>query len=206
MSAHYESLPRSIGRPKPRQMSCYSVDPTPSLPSKEGPKKQPNSFSSKVGGYELVYLARTGSSSQSTGTDEPEEQSTSSPRFRIGSTGSSYVDMAQRQPSSYENVFPVAGQTSSVDDDSIYDLPRELGGSKLYENVHLVHPGNSSSSPASPSTKTSTPDSPSRIAANLPPTPDHPPPPAHQAEHSIHLRMRPLSEVSLHSKLIEMYF
>jgi hypothetical protein len=29
----------------------------------------------------------------------------------------------------------------------------------------------------------------------LPPTPDHPPPPAHLAEQSIHLRIRPLSEV-----------
>lgn len=191
MSAHYESLPRNMGRPKMRQTAFPSV--RPSQPSKK------DQTPAAGGKYEMVYLARTGT----TAAEEGEQPSTS-PRFRVGSTGSSYVEMAQRQLSSYENVFPIvtaSGPPSgTVDDESIYDLPRELGGSKYYENVSfnrtMSSSSTTSSTPPSTSKTSTTPESPSRIAANLPPTPDHPPPPAHMAEQSIHLRMRPLSEVS----------
>lgn len=205
VSAHYESLPRCVGRQKPRQKSCYSVDlqtPTASSVQLQQPKRSLPTASSS--GYELVYLARTGSraeaSEKAVGTSVVIPQ----PRFRVQSTGN-YVEMANREPSSYENVeASPAGQTGAcVDDDSIYDIPRELGGSKAYENVSF-HPadGTSSSHPAtssSSSPKSTTPESPSRLP-NMPPTPDHPPPPAHMAEQSIHLRIRPLSEVLIYSR------
>ena len=155
----------------------------------------------------MVYLARTGS---------PQGASTGlsvSPRFRIQTT-EQYVDM-ERQPSSYENVVAPArtSQSANVDQDSTYDIPRELGGPKTYENVifnrsptpppppSTSRSGSTSTScSSSRSSAKSTPDSPSCLT-HLPPTPDHPPPTAHMAEQSIHQRMRPLSEVSNHNFL-----
>lgn len=193
MSAHYESLPRCVGRQKPRQKSCYSVDSsqTPTCAAQLQPKRSLPSASSS--GYELVYLARTGSRAEGAEKAIGSSGGVQS-RFRVQSTGH-YVEMAGREPSSYENVEPAG--PSRVDDDSIYDIPRELGGSKAYENVSF-HPTDGAlpvTSTWSSSTKSTTPESPSRLA-NMPPTPDHPPPPAHMAEQSIHLRIRPLSEVS----------
>jgi hypothetical protein len=189
MSVHYESLPRCAGRQKPRQTSCYSVDTkTPSLQSAQVQNKR-NPPTASSSGYELVYLARTGSRAEAS-------EGIPGPRFRVESTGT-YVEMAGREPSTYENV-EIHHSGVSVDDDSIYDIPRELGGSKAYENVSF-HPVDrtTSSLPAtsiSSSPNSTTPESPSRLP-NMPPTPDHPPPPAHLAEQSIHLRIRPLSEV-----------
>ena len=190
MSVHYESLPRCVGRQKPRQTSCYSVDTTTQnfLSAQLQPKKKslPTGSSS---GYELVYLARTGS------RGEASDPRTPGARFRVQSTGN-YVEMAGREPSTYENVelqpSPVA--SSRVDDDSIYDIPRELGGSKAYENVSFHPTTDRTATSTSSSPKSTTPESPSQLA-NMPPTPDHPPPTAHMAEQSIHLRIRPLSEV-----------
>jgi len=155
----------------------------------------------------MVYLARTGS---------PQGATTGlsvSPRFRIQTT-EQYVDM-ERQPSSYENVVAPArtSQSANVDEDSTYDIPRELGGPKTYENVIFNRSptpppppstsrseSTSTSCSSSRSSAKSTPDSPSCLT-HLPPTPDHPPPTAHMAEQSIHQRMRPLSEVSNHNFL-----
>lgn len=215
MSAHYESLPRSAGRQKTRQTSCcYSVETRPqsqsaSSPSHRNKQQQPYQKSlscTSSTGYELVYLARTGSRAEAVASE-----TSHSPRFRVQKNPNAYVEMASREPSTYENVelqnttsttsinSPIA---STVDDDSIYDIPRELGGSKAYENVsfHGSDPMPATSSSASAATtttspsKSTTPESPSRLP-NMPPTPDHPPPPAHLAEQSIHLRIRPLSEV-----------
>ncbi|XP_046655890.1 ankyrin repeat and SAM domain-containing protein 1A-like [Daphnia pulicaria] len=191
MSVHYESLPRCAGRQKPRHSLCYSVDTkTPSLlQTTQVPAKRNPAPTGSSSGYELVYLARTGSRAE--GCDVP------GPRFRVESTGT-YVEMAGRaeQPTSYENV-ELQHSSVSVDDDSIYDIPRELGGSKAYENVSFHPLDRTTSSFAATSISSSptstTPESPGRLP-NLPPTPDHPPPPAHLAEQSIHLRIRPLSE------------
>ena len=161
MSVHLESLPRG----RQRVTSC-DAQPQQATPS----------------GYELVYLARTG-----TRADEP--------KFRVVSQ---YVDMAPGKANRYENVEP------KVAIDTIYDSPRDLGAAKAYENVHVVNERKVSSTPpessASVSSRSSswsksTPDSPSQLPFQ-PPTPDHPPPAAHLAEQSIHLRIRPLSEVS----------
>lgn len=201
MSAHYESLPRCIGRQKPRQTSCYSVESqSESLPFSAQPQSQPKKSlpTGSSSGYELVYLARTGSRGEASEQTPGSSTRSAKSRFRVQSADH-YVEMAGRQPSTYENVERhSAGPTtaaSSVDDSSIYDIPRELGGSKAYENVSFnppdsPHPTDSISS----SPKSTTPDSPSQIS-NMPPTPDHPPPSAHTAEQRIHLRIRPLSEV-----------
>lgn len=193
MSVHYESLPRCAGRQKPRHSLCYSVDTkSPSLlQSTQVQAKRNPAPTGSSSGYELVYLARTGSRAE--GCD-----GVPGPRFRVESTGT-YVEMAGRaeQPTSYENV-ELQHSSVSVDDDSIYDIPRELGGSKAYENVSFHPLDRTTSSFAATSISSSpnstTPESPGRLP-NLPPTPDHPPPPAHLAEQSIHLRIRPLSEV-----------
>lgn len=189
ISVHYESLPRCVGRQKPRHSLCYSVDTkTPSLQSTQvQPKRNPPTASSS--GYELVYLARTGSRAEGS-------EGVPSPRFRVESTGT-YVEMAGRGHSAYENV-ELHHSGVSVDEGSIYDIPRELGGSKAYENVSFHPLDRTTSSLAATSISSSptstTPESPGRLP-NMPPTPDHPPPPAHLAEQSIHLRIRPLSEV-----------
>lgn len=190
MSAHYESLPRCVGRPKPRQTSYCSADSkSPSSISDQVQTKRNPSLAS-TSGYELVYLARTGSRAEAS-------DSVPGPRFRVETTNT-YVEMAGREPCSYQNV-ELHHSGISVDDDSIYDIPRELGGSKAYENVSFNPTDRTTSLPvmsASSSPNSTTPESPSRLP-NMPPTPDHPPPPAHLAEQSIHLRIRPLSEVSI---------
>lgn len=187
MSVHFESVPRSAGRQ--RVTSC-SVEAATSAQAPSQPQQ------AAATGYELVYLARTG-----TRADEP--------RFRVRSE---YVDMSVGSQAPYENVqqrLPPksAALRTNADENAVYDFPRKLGGAKAYENVN-IHMGTerkvSSTPPESSSTGTSsvssascksTPDSPSQLAFH-PPTPDHPPPPAHLAEQSIHLRIRPLSEVS----------
>lgn len=199
VSAHFESLPRSVGRQaKGRHTSDYTNFEL--LTTQQ--QQQPSST-----GYEMVYLARTGSPHQQQGGN-----AAVSPRFRIQNT-EQYVDM-ERQPSSYENVVlpelpsKRISQSTNVDEDSTYDIPRELGGHKTYENVIFNQPADRSPTPPPSSTSRSgststscssssskcTPDSPSCLT-HLPPTPDHPPPTAHMAEQSIHQRMRPLSEV-----------
>lgn len=191
MSAHYESLPRSAARQKQRQTSYYNVDTkNPSSVFAHVQTKR-NPTVASTSGYELVYLARTGSRADAS-------DAVPGPRFRVESS-STYVEMAGREPSTYENVV-LHHSGVSVDDDSIYDIPRELGGSKAYENVSFnLADQTTTSLPAvsgSSSPNSTTPESPSRLP-NMPPTPDHPPPPAHLAEQSIHLRIRPLSEVSV---------
>jgi len=165
VSAHFESLPRSMGRHNSRStVQC-------------GP------LSTSSSGYELVYLARTGSRSECIDPSST-KPAPPTPKFNVQRQSSgSYVDMAPNaEPASYENV-----NVTVVDE--TYDVPRELGGSKTYENVTL----NLSGGVANEETQYgSTPSSPSKI--RQPPTPDHPPPPAHLAEQSIHLRIRPLSE------------
>ena len=144
-------------------------------------------LSTSSSGYELVYLARTGSRSECIDPSST-KPAPPTPKFNVQRQSSgSYVDMAPNaEPASYENV-----NVTVVDE--TYDVPRELGGSKTYENVTL----NLSGGVANEETQYgSTPSSPSKI--RQPPTPDHPPPPAHLAEQSIHLRIRPLSEVSFH--------
>ncbi|KAK4014538.1 hypothetical protein OUZ56_027060 [Daphnia magna] len=188
MSAHYESLPRSAARQKQRQTSYYNVDTkNPSSVFAHVQTKR-NPTVASTSGYELVYLARTGSRADAS-------DAVPGPRFRVESS-STYVEMAGREPSTYENVV-LHHSGVSVDDDSIYDIPRELGGSKAYENVSFnLADQTATSLPAvsgSSSPNSTTPESPSRLP-NMPPTPDHPPPSAHLAEQSIHLRIRPLSE------------
>ncbi|XP_057381430.1 ankyrin repeat and SAM domain-containing protein 1A-like [Daphnia carinata] len=188
ISVHYESLPRSAARQKQRQTLYYSVDmKNPSAIFAPVQAKR-NPTIASTSGYELVYLARTGSRADAS-------DAVPGSRFRVEST-STYVAMAGREPSAYENVV-LHHSGVSVDDDSIYDIPRELGGSKAYENVSFNRADQTTTSLAamsgSSSPNSTTPESPSRLP-NMPPTPDHPPPPAHLAEQSIHLRIRPLSE------------
>jgi hypothetical protein len=130
-------------------------------------------LSGSSSGYELVYFARTGS------RDETERlKGRSPPKFRIQS---GYVDMAPGSTPARNAAYQNVQMFRSVDE-SNYDIPRELGGSKAYENVTLA---------LDPAT-----DPAANRSAATPPTPDHPPPPAHLAEQSIHERIRPLSEVS----------
>jgi len=163
ITTHFENLSLSMGRASTRRTQKPS-----------GP------LSTSSSGYELVYLARTGSPSECN-----ELQSSTPPKFSIErKMSNNYVEMA---PSTkcYENVVTAAT-------DETYDIPRELGGSKAYENVNLnLSTGTGSDGPLS-ATHGSTPSSPSKI--HQPPTPDHPPPAAHLAEQSIHLRIRPFSE------------
>lgn len=148
---------------------------------------QPGPLSTSSSGYELVYLARTGSPSECS-----DSKSSTPPKFNVQrQMSSNYVEMAPNSNMCYENVVKATDET--------YDIPRELGGSKAYENVNLnLSVGAVSERPQSP-IHGSTPSSPSNI--HQPPTPDHPPPPAHLAEQSIHLRIRPFSEVSYNSIL-----
>lgn len=123
-----------------------------------------------------MYMARTGSR-------EDAHDSKVSGKLRIQS---GYVEMAPGAPatpvlSSYENVSPFR-----VVEECNYDIPRDLGGFKTYENVSFN---------STPRVSTST--SISSSTNEQPPTPDHPPPAPHLAEQRIHDRIRPLSEVSL---------
>lgn len=155
------------------------------------PQIQSGPLSTSSSGYELVYLARTGSPSECN-----DLKSTTPPKFNVQrQMSSNYVEMAPNSNMCYENVVTTIDET--------YDIPRELGGTKAYENVNLnLSVGADSDGLQSPA-HGSTPSSPSKI--HQPPTPDHPPPPAHLAEQSIHLRIRPLSEVcyiSIHRFLL----